>query len=104
LAISGAYQVLSNPAARARYDRTLTLTPSPSPRPQPAAPGAGGPHRVGILELSLKEATRLTHHPLVLNDGTTTIRLPAGLGHGDTIALYDNDYVTVLHIHVSLFT
>lgn len=95
VAITGAYQVLSDPAARARYDRTLSATRSPSPRPRPAAR-----HRVGILELSLAEAAHLTHRALVLTDGSTTIRLPAGLGHGDTIALDDDGSVTVLHIRV----
>ena len=102
VAIAGAYQVLSDPAARARYDRTLTGPPSPGPRPRPPARAAGGPHRVGILELSVEEAAHLSHHPLALTGRTATIRLPAGLGHGDTITLSDRDRVIVLQIHVNL--
>lgn len=102
VAIAGAYQVLSDPAARARYDGTLTGAPSPGLRPRPPAPAAGRPHRVGILELSVEEAAHLNHHPLALTGATTTIRLPAGFGHGDTIALRDRHCVIVLQIQVNL--
>lgn len=101
VAISGAYKVLSAPAARARYDRTLPAASSPSSRPQPAAPPAGRPNRVGILELSREEAAHLRHHPLLLTDGTATLRLPAGLEHGDTLTLHDREYVAVLQIQVN---
>ncbi len=104
VAITGAYQILSDPAARARYDRSLPAPPPPHLPRQPAASRAGGPLRVGILELSLDEATHLTHHPLVLTDGTTTIRLPAGLGDGDTILVRDHGSTTVLHVHVNFLT
>ena len=104
VAITAAYQILSDPAARARYDLTLTPTPSPSVASQPGAPTAGRPHRVGILELSLAEATHLSYQPLVLIAGTTKIRLPPGLVHGDTIAVEDHDFVTLLHIHVNPLT
>jgi DnaJ-class molecular chaperone len=100
VAISGAYKVLSDPEAKARYDRTLTATPSPSPRPHPPAPRVGGPVRIATLELSVEEAAHLSHRPLALTDGSTTIRLPAGLKHGDTIALRDHDRVMVLQIEV----
>jgi hypothetical protein len=101
VAITGAYHTLSDPAARAHYDRTLTTTPSPSSCSQPDGPEAGGRARVGTLELSLEEAAHLIHHPLTLTDGTTTIRLPAGLGDGDTIALRSRGYLIVLQIHVT---
>ena len=104
VAIAGAYRVLSDPAARAGYDRTLTATRSPDPPSRPPAPAAGRPNRVGIFELSLEEAAQLAHHPLVLTDGTTTIRLPAGIGHGDTIALPDRDSVVVLQLQVNPWT
>lgn len=106
VAIAGAYQVLSDPAARAGYDRTVTATRSPDPASRSPAPAAGRPNRVGILELSLEEAAQLAHHPLVLTltDGTTIIRLPAGIGHGDTIALRDGDSVVVLQLQVNPWT
>jgi DnaJ-class molecular chaperone len=99
LAVTGAYEILSDPMARARYDRTLTAPSSSDPRE--SSTGAARRHRVGILELSLQEATHLAHHPLVIAAATTTIRLPAGTGHGDTIVLDDEGFVTVLHIRVN---
>ncbi len=104
VAITDAYQILSDPGARTRYDRTLPAAPAPSTDPPPVAVQGRRPDRVGILELSPQEATHLTHHPLLLTDGTTTIRLPAGLEHGDTISLHVHDRLSVLQIRVNAWT
>lgn len=102
VAITDAYQVLNDPVARARYDRTSPGPPAACAAQDAAASPGGRPHRSGVLELSLEEATHLAHHRLTLTNGASTIRLPAGLGHGDTIELRDRDYVIVLRIAVKM--
>lgn len=94
-ALAHAYEILHDPAERARYDRTLDPTPprrpsSASRPPTRSAPVAERIVQRGVLELSAEEALHLARHPLVLRDAHgQTIVLPAGTSHGAQI--------TVLH-------
>jgi curved DNA-binding protein CbpA len=105
-ALAHAYEILNDPAARARYDHTLTprapiarpaarATPSsPQPADQPIA-------RWGILELSPHEAEHLARSPLSLtNPSGQTIALPAGIGHGDHITLLYHGHAVLLKVRV----
>jgi hypothetical protein len=92
--LAEAYEVLNDPFRRARYDRTLTppipLTPAHSRvrTPGPAPPDDRWTDRRGILELSPCEVDHLARSALTLRDAEgQTLVLPAGLGHGDTIAV-----------------
>src|SRR5215218_2942405 len=104
-ALAHAYEILNDPAARARYDNTLA---SRVPIARPAATGntprpADQPiARCGILELSAHEAEHLTRYPLSLTDPSgQTITLPAGIGHGDEIALlYHRRAAALLKVRV----
>lgn len=94
--LARAYEILSDPERRARYDQTL----HPRAASQPARSQIRDRKRTGqrgTLELSLREALHLMHHPLTLTDATgRTIVLPAGTGHGDEITLiYDGRPVTL---------
>jgi DnaJ-class molecular chaperone len=104
VAITDAYQILSDPTARTRYDQTLAAASPPATHPRRAGAHHGRPDRVGVLELSADEAAYLARNPLTLTDGTTTIRLPAGLGHGQTITLREQGVVARLLIRVRAWT
>jgi curved DNA-binding protein CbpA len=105
-AVASAYEILSDPTARARYDQTLPppvpITRPPGPHPWPPAPTRAGNYATGILELSAREADHLAHLSLRLNDasGRTIVRLPAGIGHGDQITFRDRGRLIVLRVTV----
>jgi curved DNA-binding protein CbpA len=97
-AAARAYAILSDPAARARYDnrfpRPVPIRRSPKPRPV-----AG---RRAVLELNEREAAHLARFPLTLTDAHGgRIVIPAGTGDGDQLVLHDRGRPIVLHIRVT---
>jgi curved DNA-binding protein CbpA len=106
-ALAHAYEILNDPAERARYDDTLAPrvaiarptatrdTPrSPPPADRPIA-------RWGILELSPHEAEHLTRSPLSLTDPSgQTIALPAGIRHGDKITVLHHGRAVLLKVRL----
>jgi len=96
-AAARAYEILSDPAARARYDnrfpRPVPIRRSPKPRP------AVG--RRAVLELTDREAAHLAHFPLTLTDAHGgRIVVPAGTGDGDQLTLRDRGELIVLRVRV----
>ena len=96
-AAARAYEILSDPAARARYDnrfpRPVSIRRSPRPR---AVVG-----RRAVLELTDREAAHLAHFPLTLTDAHGgRIVIPAGTGDGDQLMLHDRRELIVLRIRV----
>ena len=96
-AAARAYEILSDPAARARYDdrfsRQVPIRRSPKGRP------AFG--RRAVLELTDREAAHLAHFPLTLTDAHGgRIVVPAGTGDGDQLMLRDRGQLIVLRVHV----
>jgi curved DNA-binding protein CbpA len=96
-AAAHAYEILSDPAARARYDnrfpRPVPIRRSPKPRP------AVG--RRAVLELTDREAAHLAHFPLTLTDAHGgRIVVPAGTGDGDQLTLRDRGELIVLRVRV----
>src|SRR5689334_11978746 len=96
-AAARAYEILSDPAARARYDnrfpRPVPVRRSPKPRP------AVG--RRAVLELTDREAAHLARFPLVLTDAHGgRILVPAGTGDGDGLVLSDRGGPIVLRVRV----
>ncbi|HEY2436978.1 MAG TPA: DnaJ domain-containing protein [Solirubrobacteraceae bacterium] len=101
-AAARAYEVLSDPVARARYDQRFVPNPvsiSRSPSRSPRSPTAIG--RRGVLELTASEAADLARRPLVLTDthGRRSL-IPAGTRHGDQLVLGDGDRLIVLRVQV----
>ena len=106
-AAARAYEVLSDPHARARYDERFEPRSVPirrsrararSPSPRPSSPTIG---RRGVLELTASEAAAVARRPLVLTHAHGgRILIPAGTRDGDRLVLDDGDGVTVLRIHV----
>lgn len=96
-AAARAYEILSDPAGRARYDNRF---PRPVPirrssRPRPAV------GRRAVLELTDREAAHLTHFPLTLTDAHGgRIVVPAGTGDGDQLMLRDRGELIVLRVRV----
>ena len=104
-ALAHAYEVLNDPAERARYDHTLAprapiarpaatghALRSPRPADQPIA-------RCVILELAPHEAEHLASFPLILSDPSgEKIAVPAGNGHGDEITLRYHGRAVVLKV------
>jgi curved DNA-binding protein CbpA len=96
-AAASAYEILSDPAARARYDNRF---PGPvpirrTPKPRPAV------GRRAVLELTDREATHLAHFPLILTDAHGgRILVPAGTGDGDQLVLRDRGELIVLRVRV----
>jgi curved DNA-binding protein CbpA len=92
-----AYEILSDPAARARYDNRF-----PRPAPIRRAPEPGP--RVGrraVLELTDREAAHLARFPLTLTDAQGgRILIPAGTGDGDRLVLHDRSGLIVLRVRV----
>ena len=92
-----AYEILNDPAARARYDNRF---PGPvpirrTPKPRPAV------GRRAVLELTDREAAHLAHFPLILTDGHGgRILVPAGTGDGDELVLHDRGELIVLRVRV----
>ena len=99
-AAARAYEVLSDPVARARYDRRFVPTPVPrrrSPRRSSRAIG-----RRGVLELTASEAADLARRPLVLTDAHGgRILIPAGTRDGDQLVLGDGDGLIVLRVRAT---
>lgn len=99
-AAARAYEVLSDPVARARYDERSLPNPvrirrSPSPRSSPAG------DRRGVLELTELEAAYVARFPLMLTDGSRgRIVVPAGTRHGDELLLRVGDRLIVLHVRL----
>ncbi len=98
VALARAYEILNDPAQRARYDVMLLRRAPSAGRPiTPPARERQPIVRRGILELSSSEARHLARHPLSLIDAQGHVMvLPAGVGHGDAITLLrDGDRVIV---------
>ena len=101
-ALAHAYEILNDPAARARYDDSLAPR-GPIARPATCdTPRAPRPIALsGILELSPEEAEHLTRSPLILTDPSgQTIALPTGIGHGDELTLLYDGRVVLLKVRV----
>ena len=100
--LAHAYEILNDPAQRARYDRAR---PQPAVASQPARfpDRQGSPIGVGlrrgILELSSAEAFHVARAPLTLHDvhGHTLV-LPAGTRHGDQITVRQGRYTAILTV------
>ena len=96
-AAARAYEILNDPAARARYDNRF---PGPvpirrSPKPRPAV------GRRAVLELTDREAAHLARFPLILTDAYGgRILVPAGTGDGDQLVLHDRGELIVLRVRV----
>lgn len=100
--LAHAYEILGDPAQRARYDRTLpqpAVTDPPTRFPNlPGSPIGVGARR-GILELSLAEAYHVARYPLTLNDAHGhTILLPAGTKQGDQIIVRHGAHTAALTV------
>lgn len=96
-AAARAYELLNDPAARARYDNRFPA-PVPirrSPKPRPAV------RRRAVLELTDREAAHLARFPLILTDAHGgRILVPAGTGDGDQLVLHAGSELIVLHVRV----
>lgn len=96
-AAARAYEIVNDPAARARYDNRFS-GPAPirrSPKPR-AALG-----RRAVLELTDREADHLARFPLMLTDAHGgRILVPAGTGDGDHLVLHDRGELIVLRVRV----
>ena len=96
-AAARAYEILSDPAARGRYDNRVSR-PVPvrrSPKPRPAV------DRRAVLELTDREAAHLARFPLTLTDAHGgRIVIPAGTGDGDQLVLPDRGGLIVFHVRV----
>jgi curved DNA-binding protein CbpA len=96
-AAARAYEILSDPAARARYDNRFSR-PVPIRRSPTARPAVG---RRAVLELTDREAAHLAHFPLILTDAHGgRILVPAGTGDGDQLVLHDRGELIVLRVRV----
>jgi curved DNA-binding protein CbpA len=98
-AAARAYEILNDPAARARYDNRLAgaapIRRSPEPNPRPAV------GRRAVLELTDREAAHLARFPLILTDAHGgRILVPAGTGNGDHLVLHDRGELIVLRVRV----
>ena len=96
-AAARAYEILSDPAARARYDNRF---PGPAPiRRSPKPRAALG--RRAVLELTDREAAHLARFPLILTAAHGgRILVPAGTGDGDQLVLHDRGELIVLRVRV----
>ena len=101
-AAARAYEVLSDPAARARYDQQFIPHPVPihrSPSPPTSRPSPPAVGRRGVLELTALEAAHLVRFPLTLTNGRNgRIVLPAGTANGDELVVRDGARLIVLHV------
>ena len=96
-AAARAYEILADPAARARYDNRfagpVAVRRSPKPR---AAVG-----RRAVLELTAREAGHLARFPLILTSAHGGhILIPAGTAHDDQLVLHDRGELIVLRVRV----
>jgi len=97
-AAARAYEVLSDPAARACYDeRSL---PRPVRIRRPPSPVAVGWR--GVLELTALEAAHLARSPLTLTDGSRgRIVVPAGTRDGDELPVRVGGRLIVLQVRLT---
>ena len=96
-AAARAYEILSDPAARARYDNRLHR--SVPIRRSPKLPPA--PDRRAVLELTDREAAHLAHFALTLTDAHGgRIVIPAGTADGDQLMLRDRGELIVVRVRV----
>jgi curved DNA-binding protein CbpA len=96
-AAARAYAILTDPAARARYDNRFpeAFPIRRSPKPRPAV------GRRAVLELTDLEAAHLARFPLILIDAKGgRIMVPAGTGDGDQLVLHDRGGLIVLRVRV----
>jgi len=96
-AAARAYEILNDPAARARYDDGFP-EPVPvrrSPKPGPAVA------RHAVLELTDREAAHLARFPLILTDAHGgSILVPAGTAQGDRLVLHHGGELIVIRVRV----
>jgi curved DNA-binding protein CbpA len=103
-ALADAYEILHDPARRARYDHTRGPTLAVGARRAPPPPtweaSVQDPiARRGILELSPEETRHLAHHALALRDAAgRTIVLPMGTAHGDQITFLHDGRALILTV------
>jgi curved DNA-binding protein CbpA len=101
-AAARAYEVLGDPAARARYDKRVRPQPiqvrrSSLPSRGRPSPATGGVR--GVLELTAVEAAHVARFPLTLTDGSNgRIVVPAGTRDGDELLLRKGGRLIVLHV------
>jgi curved DNA-binding protein CbpA len=103
-AAAGAYEVLSDPAARGCYDerflpRPVAIRRSPPPSPWRPSPPPGG--RRGVLELTALEAAHVARFPLTLTDGFRRIVVPPGTRDGDELLLREGGRLIVLQVRLT---
>ena len=96
-AAARAYEVLSDPVARARYDaQSPRSVPIRRPPRRPSPPGL---RRRGVLELTALEAAHLVRFPLALTDTRAArIIVPAGTRDGDELVLREGDGLIALRV------
>jgi hypothetical protein len=105
-ALTRAYELLTDPIARARYDARTSRAASARPTVTRAASHATALAdqaigRRATLELSLAEEALLARVPLRLSDRSGhTITLPAGTADGDQITVHYRGHVVRLTVHV----
>jgi curved DNA-binding protein CbpA len=107
VALTRAYELLNDSAARARYDDAVESRAASVPpgvkrvaarRARPADPSIV---RRGILDLSPEEVERLSRGPLRLSNGAGfAITLPAGTRDGDQLTLLHHGHVVLLSVRV----
>jgi len=105
-ALTRAYELLTDPIARARYDARTSRAASARPTvtrdaSRAVAPTAQTIARRATLELSVAEAGLLARVPLRLSDRSGhTITLPAGTADGDQMTVRYGGHVVLLTVHV----
>jgi curved DNA-binding protein CbpA len=103
-AAARAYEVLSDPAARACYDERsfphpvpIRRSPSRSSWRRSPPPGA----RRAVLELTALESAYVARFPLALTDGSGgRIVVPAGTRDGDELLLSERGRLIVLQVRL----
>ena len=101
-ALTRAYELLTDPIARARYDARTSRAASARPTVNRDASRAVAPTaRRATLELSVAEAGLLARVPLRLSDRSGhTITLPAGTADGDQMTVRYGGHAVLLTVHV----
>lgn len=96
VAAARAYEVLSDPVARARYDKRYLPRPASIRRP-PSSVTVGWR---GVLELTPLEAAYVARFPLTFTDGTRGIVVPAGSRDGDELIIHNGERLIVLQVRL----